>query len=153
MKPKIGDRVRITGIMHDDPNPRPVGAEGTVDWLGQWEPELTQQIGVKWDDGSRLILLAHDPFEVIGWVATGFPCEPRSEGEWISDIVNRTFERLRDNSHELSNLRLQLELLAKWAWDKPGLHDAARSLGRLSLDLTDLPGNLVRISDEAKGAK
>ena len=65
IKPKIGDRVRITGVMRDDPNPRPIGAEGVVDWLGQWTSELTQQIGVAWQDGSRLILLADDPFEII----------------------------------------------------------------------------------------
>jgi hypothetical protein len=65
MKPNIGDRVRITGVMRDDPNPRPIGAKGTVDWLGQFTDELTSQIGVAWDDGSRLILLPDDPFEVI----------------------------------------------------------------------------------------
>jgi hypothetical protein len=65
MKPQIGARVRITGVMPDDPNPRPVGAEGTVDWVGQWESEYTKQIGVKWDDGSSLLLLADDPFEIL----------------------------------------------------------------------------------------
>jgi Domain of unknown function (DUF4314) len=62
---QIGTRVKITGVMQDDPNPRPVGAEGTVDWIGQWLDELTKQIGVKWDDGSRLILLPDDPFETV----------------------------------------------------------------------------------------
>jgi hypothetical protein len=61
---KIGDRVRITGHM-DDPNPLPVGTEGTVDWIGQWTSDLTKQVGVKWENGSRLILLPHDPYEVI----------------------------------------------------------------------------------------
>ena len=93
MKPRMGDRVRVTGVMND-PNPLPVGTEGTVDWLGQWESELTKQIGVKWDNGSRLILLPFDPFEVIPTETfhkprgrttnaraqrfidpTGFPCE------------------------------------------------------------------------------
>jgi hypothetical protein len=32
MPPHIGDRVRITGVM-DDPDPIPVGTEGTVDWV------------------------------------------------------------------------------------------------------------------------
>jgi len=61
---EIGTRVRITGVM-DDPNPLPIGTEGTVDWIGQWRDELTQQIGVAWENGSRLILLPGDPFEVI----------------------------------------------------------------------------------------
>jgi hypothetical protein len=62
---QIGTRVKITGVMQDDPNPRPVGAEGTVDWIGQWLDEMTKQIGVKWDDGSRLILLPDDPFVTV----------------------------------------------------------------------------------------
>ncbi|MBZ4631329.1 DUF4314 domain-containing protein [Mycobacterium timonense] len=49
----------------DDPDPLPVGTTGTVDWLGQWTDELTKQIGVRWDNGSRLILLPHDPFRVL----------------------------------------------------------------------------------------
>ncbi len=64
MKPRIGDRVRITGVM-DDPDPIPVGTEGVVDWLGAWDSELTRQIGVKWQNGRRLILLDTDPFIVI----------------------------------------------------------------------------------------
>jgi hypothetical protein len=63
-KPNIGDRVRIVGRM-DDPDPIPVGAEGTVDWVGAWTSELTQQIGVRWDNGRSLLLLSGDPFEVI----------------------------------------------------------------------------------------
>ncbi len=62
--PKIGDRVRITGPM-DDPSPIPMGAEGTVNWIGIWNSPLTRQIGVKWDNGSRLLLLGDDPYEVI----------------------------------------------------------------------------------------
>lgn len=61
---QLGDRIRITGMM-DDPDPLPIGLEGTVSWLGQWTDELTSQIGVRWDDRRRLILLAHDPFEVV----------------------------------------------------------------------------------------
>lgn len=62
--PKIGDRVRINGLM-DDPSPIPVTTEGTVDWIGSWSSPLTRQIGVKWDNGSRLLLLGDDPYEVI----------------------------------------------------------------------------------------
>jgi len=64
MKPQVGDRVRITGIL-DDPDPLPVGTEGTVNWLGQWTSELIQQVGVLWDNGSRLIMLPHDPYIVV----------------------------------------------------------------------------------------
>lgn len=62
--PKIGDRVRITGPM-DDPDPVPVGTGGTVDWVGGWESALTRQVGVTWDTGSRLILLADDPYVIL----------------------------------------------------------------------------------------
>ena len=62
--PSIGDRVRVTGRM-DDPDPLPVGSEGTVDWIGQWTDELTRQIGVAWDSGRTLLLLPSDPFEVL----------------------------------------------------------------------------------------
>ncbi len=64
MKPCVGDRVRITGEL-DDPNPIPIGTEGTVNWLGQWTTELTKQVGVLWDNGSRLIMLPDDPYAVI----------------------------------------------------------------------------------------
>lgn len=61
---QVGDRVQVTGLM-DDPCPIPVGTEGTVDWVGQWVSEYTQQIGVKWDNGRTLILLGSDPYRVI----------------------------------------------------------------------------------------
>lgn len=56
--------MQVTGHM-DDPHPIPVGAEGTVDWVGQWTCDLTRQIGVKWDNGRSLILLGGDPYRVI----------------------------------------------------------------------------------------
>jgi len=61
---QVGDRVRVTGRM-DDPDPIPVGTEGTVDWVGQWTCELTRQIGVKWDNGRTLLLLGNDPYQVV----------------------------------------------------------------------------------------
>lgn len=61
---KVGDRVQVTGHM-DDPNPIPIGTKGTVNWVGQWTSEYTCQIGVKWDNGSLLILLGSDPYKVI----------------------------------------------------------------------------------------
>jgi len=65
VKPALGDRVRVTGPM-DDPDPMPVGSEGTVDWVGQWNSHYTRQVGVKWDNGRTLLLLAEDPFEIVG---------------------------------------------------------------------------------------
>jgi hypothetical protein len=41
----------------------PVGIEGTVDWLGSC---MGQVCGVKWDNGSSLILMDRDQFEVLG---------------------------------------------------------------------------------------
>jgi hypothetical protein len=60
----VGDRLRMTGLM-DDPDPIPVGSEGTVDYVGDWNYELSRQIGVKWDSGRSLLLLEHDPYVVI----------------------------------------------------------------------------------------
>lgn len=60
--PKIGDRVRLVGPMLNDLDPIPVGAEGTVDWVSDGPFE---QVGVKWDNGRKLLLLAEDDFEVI----------------------------------------------------------------------------------------
>ena len=59
--PQPDDRVRITGIMRDDPDPLPVGTTGTVIVANAF----TGQILVDWDCGRRLILLTEDPFEVI----------------------------------------------------------------------------------------
>ena len=49
----------------DDPDPLTVGEEGTVNWLGSWDSELTKQISVKWDSGRTLNLLENDPFEIL----------------------------------------------------------------------------------------
>lgn len=65
VKPRVGDRVRITGAMPEEPNPLPVGTEGTVTWVGQWISDLTRQVGVDWDNGSRLLLLGSDPYQVL----------------------------------------------------------------------------------------
>lgn len=68
---RVGDRVRLTGPVHDEypPPGLPAGLEGTVSWVGcwtgTWTTELTSQIGVQWDNGRCLNLLAGDPFEVI----------------------------------------------------------------------------------------
>lgn len=59
--PSPGDRVRMTGVMPNDPAPLPVGATGTVLEAN----ETTGQIFVNWDSGSGLILLASDPFEIL----------------------------------------------------------------------------------------
>lgn len=60
---KPGDRVRMTGRMPDDPDPIPVGTEGTV-------RELTgtarfPQIDVDWDNGRSLFLLPTDPYRIV----------------------------------------------------------------------------------------
>lgn len=57
-----GDRIRVTGAMPDEPNPVPVGTQGTVVGVNVW----AQQADVKWDHGRRLFLLLDvDPYEVI----------------------------------------------------------------------------------------
>lgn len=61
--PKAGDRIRVTGVLPDDPCPVEVGAEGTVTGVNDgWD--LTQ-ITVDWDCGRTLMLLATDPFEIL----------------------------------------------------------------------------------------
>jgi hypothetical protein len=49
----------------DDSTPIPVGARGTVYWLGNWKNSYNRRIGVRWDDGNELSLLAGDPFRVL----------------------------------------------------------------------------------------
>lgn len=63
----VGDRVRLTGPVHDEypPPGLPAGLEGIVSWVGQWTSFHTCQLGVQWSNGRCLNLLAGDPFEVI----------------------------------------------------------------------------------------
>lgn len=66
MWPKKGDRVEMTGIMPNDPDPIPVGMRGTVEEV----VPAVGQIWVDWDADSEgrkrsLILLPTDPFRVV----------------------------------------------------------------------------------------
>jgi hypothetical protein len=65
--PKVGDRIRITGVMPDDPAPMPVGAEGTVRAVNDSSYLASGiQIDVAWDNSSRtLMVLGTDPFTII----------------------------------------------------------------------------------------
>jgi hypothetical protein len=72
VKPNVDDRVRLTAPMRNQAWSKipeedlPVGSEGIVTCVGQWLDEWTQWIGVDWDNGSMLNLLAHrDSYEVI----------------------------------------------------------------------------------------
>lgn len=56
-----GDRVRVTGLMPNDPCPIEIGSTGTIT-----DVNIFDQIMVDWDSGRSLILLTTDPFEVIG---------------------------------------------------------------------------------------
>jgi hypothetical protein len=66
---KEGDRVRMTGIMRDDPYPMEVGAEGTINHVN--EGPGFAQYGVTWDNGRSLMLLPEDPFIVISRAEEG----------------------------------------------------------------------------------
>lgn len=56
-----GDRVKIAGVMPNEPDPLPIGTMGTVVRV----LESSGQIDVKWDNGRSLFLLADvDPFWV-----------------------------------------------------------------------------------------
>ncbi|QGZ16762.1 hypothetical protein PBI_DEWDROP_115 [Microbacterium phage Dewdrop] len=67
---KRGDRVKITGILPNDPAPLPIGLEGTVSNVMNQSTSI-EQIQVDWDlwegeDRPRsLMLLPTDPFEVV----------------------------------------------------------------------------------------
>ncbi|WP_280311211.1 DUF4314 domain-containing protein [Nocardia abscessus] len=79
--PAVGDRVRITGIMPDDPSPLEIGATGTVTGVRY---QAISQIDVKWDNGRNLILLPNDPFEIISRAAEtashDHPADPSAGG-------------------------------------------------------------------------
>ena len=69
-----GDRVQITGVMPDDPDPLPVGTTGTVVRL----LDSGRQADVDWDNGRGLLLLVDvDPYRVIG---RADPMEPTCKG-------------------------------------------------------------------------
>jgi hypothetical protein len=81
--PPVGSRVEITGTMPNDPDPLPIGTQGTV--TGGYES--ARQIFVDWDNGRSLILLTSDPYRVISGpteaspaAATAVP-EPRTSEE------------------------------------------------------------------------
>ena len=68
MRVRVGDRVRVTGVMSDDPSPMEVGAEGTVSSVFNAGTPF-EQISVRWDKpGRSLMLLPGDPFTVIGGI-------------------------------------------------------------------------------------
>lgn len=58
--PAVGSRVRVTGILPDDPAPLEIGDEGEVTMVTE-----RGQIVVAWDSGLGLMLLPGDPFEVV----------------------------------------------------------------------------------------
>lgn len=63
----MGDRIRVTGTMVDDPAPMEIGATGTVAEV--WNPgNSLEQVSVKWDNGRTLMLVPADYaiIEVIG---------------------------------------------------------------------------------------
>lgn len=62
---KINDRVKLVK-MSQDPDPIPVGAEGTVTHV-QYLPHFNEtQVGVKWDNGRSLsVILPQDKIEKI----------------------------------------------------------------------------------------
>jgi len=62
---KIGDRIRLLK-MDNDPDPIPVGSEGTITGITKLSHN-EMQIQVKWDSGRSLsVLLPPDKIEIIG---------------------------------------------------------------------------------------
>ncbi|MBF6456057.1 MULTISPECIES: hypothetical protein [Nocardia] len=68
--PRVGDRVRITGLLPGDPAPLDLGATGTVTGFGA---RYAGQIFVDWDNGRALILLDSDPFEILSAESAATP--------------------------------------------------------------------------------
>ena len=68
--PNEGDRIRLAGPMHDDPDPVPVGTEGTVTYAAEINLGIMPtyvQIGMRWDDGRTLGLVCPpDKYDEIG---------------------------------------------------------------------------------------
>lgn len=60
---QVGDRLRITGIMPNEPDPLAIGEMGTVTKVMNHRD--SQQISVKWDSGRQLRLIDTDPFERV----------------------------------------------------------------------------------------
>ena len=56
----IGRRVRVTGVLPDEPNPLKVGEEGTIAHVDD-----AGTLHVKWDSGRTLGLLLGDPWEML----------------------------------------------------------------------------------------
>ncbi|NKY33838.1 DUF4314 domain-containing protein [Nocardia speluncae] len=72
--PRVGDRVRITGLLPADPAPLEIGTTGTVTHINDLCPG---QIFVDWDNGRALILLDTDPFEILPAASADKPQRPR----------------------------------------------------------------------------
>lgn len=76
MTVKPGDRVQITGLMPDDPDPIPIGSTGTVVRVNS-----AGQADVDWDVANPktgvkrqlMLLLDVDPYQVIGQAASPEP--------------------------------------------------------------------------------
>lgn len=60
---KPGDRIRLIEMV-DDPNPVPVGTEGTVTFVTDLKLGF-YQIGVNWDNGNTLSMAEIDKWEKI----------------------------------------------------------------------------------------
>lgn len=79
---KRGDRVRVTGVLPNDPAPLPIGLQGTVINVMNASTPI-EQIHVDWDvaegeDRPRsLFLLRSDPFEIV-------PPKRRGRGTLVS---------------------------------------------------------------------
>ena len=67
MLPRVGDRIRLTG-MHDDPDPIRVVQIGKVVGIARHGAgkDVWHQIDVSWDNGRTLMLVSPpDTFEII----------------------------------------------------------------------------------------
>ncbi len=78
----VGDRVQITAVVPDDPDPIPVGTAGTVMRV----LHTSRQADVDWDNGRTLLLLLDvDPYRVIardaGPTCEGYGPTPEADQE------------------------------------------------------------------------
>jgi hypothetical protein len=76
-----GDRIRVTGILPNDPSPLKVGEMGTVVRVTPDAVHYRGTIDVAWDSGRTLSLLLDDPYEVA-------PGETKQDSEPLPEFFS-----------------------------------------------------------------
>ena len=62
---KVGDRIKVTELMKNDPSPIPVGATGTVDSITLGLDGNIIQVKVRWDSKRSLYLIFPEDADIF----------------------------------------------------------------------------------------